>query len=66
MGNKIKKIMETTIKTPNATPELTPQETPQETHLLFHKLWTSCIGTANYNKTAWKDIELQLQDTKNI
>jgi len=40
----------------------TPDLTAYETHLLFHKLWTACVGTKHYDKQAWISIEDQLRD----
>lgn len=33
---------------------------------MFHTLWTACVGTKEYNKTAWKEIYRQLQEAKII
>ena len=27
----------------------------------FHRLWSECVGTPSYDKTAWKSIENQLE-----
>ena len=32
----------------------------------FHRLWTACVGTANYDKSAWNSCERQLKLAKII
>ena len=32
----------------------------QEFNVAFHKAWSACVGTKDYNKKAWMDIQRQL------
>ena len=30
----------------------------------FHKLWSRCVGTEHYDKSAWKSVEKQIESTE--
>lgn len=34
--------------------------TTYEKHIMFHNLWSECVGTVNYDKKDWLFIEIQL------
>ena len=41
-----------------------PDETSSERQIRwqwFHRLWTCCVGTANYDKRAWMEVSRQLE-----
>ncbi len=38
----------------------------EEHHRMFHRLWTLCVGTPDYNKEHWRQIEIQLIQAKII
>lgn len=33
-----------------------------ETHAIFHKLWTKAVGTPEYNKKEWMELEQEIQN----
>lgn len=34
----------------------------QSLHGLFHKLWTKAVGTEDYNKPEWMELEKKIKD----
>lgn len=50
-----------TSSTPAADQSLaTTKQEPQDLIRAFHRLWSSCVGTKDYNKEAWLEVQKQL------
>jgi len=37
------------------------EERPLSTHYLMHKLWTKAVGTEDYDKAEWKELEKRIE-----